>query len=212
MLTGIIVGYDPGGNGNHGLAALHIKDGKATSLETQTMETAEEVILFLKPLSSILAFGVDTLTCWSTGASGWRPADRWLRNQYQDVRNSVINPNALRGAMCLNGVAVLIEMAKVYSSSVIITETHPKVLYRCLFQEVYDYTNNNAAMNISLAKAIGLNIAETANEHEWDAAASALAAFKGISNCWKHDLHNINIAAGERLVWPSSNTKFYWPE
>jgi hypothetical protein len=107
-------------------------------------------------------------------------------------------------------MAVLIEMAK-SSPSVIITETHPKVLNRCLFHNVYDYANNNAAMNNSLAKEIGLEVVVTNNEHEWDAAASALAAFKGISKCWTHDLHCQTTLDNERLVWPCGKTKFYWP-
>jgi predicted nuclease with RNAse H fold len=211
-LSGVIVGYDPGGNGTHGLAILHIKDGKGMSLKPETMRTTEAVIHSLKGFEPILAIGVDTLTCWSTGESGWRPADRWLREHYPNIANSIISPNALRGAMCLNGMAVLMEV-RGGSDGVTITETHPKALSWPLLEEMYDYENNRDVMDKKLSRAMGLpEHIVTANEHEWDAAASALAAFKGISGRWSNDLHNLLTRSDEHLVWPCGKTKYYWPE
>ena len=54
--------------------------------------------------------GVNTLTAWSTGRAGWRPADRWLRYRYPEVRNSVASPNSLFGSMALNGMSVLMSL------------------------------------------------------------------------------------------------------
>jgi hypothetical protein len=68
-----------------------------------------QVIEYIEALGSIDALGVDTMTCWSTGRGGWRPADRWLRERYTDVRNSVMTPNGLAGSMGLNGKCALIE-------------------------------------------------------------------------------------------------------
>jgi len=45
-----------------------------------------------------VAAGIDTLTVLSMGNSGWRAADRWLREQYPHVQNSVVNPNYLHYA------------------------------------------------------------------------------------------------------------------
>ena len=99
MASEIIIGYDPGGNDAHGLAELHVHDGRAIRISTRTLGTAEDVVSALDSLSSLAALGVDTLSCWSTGPSGWRPADRWLRERYPDVQNSVVSPNSLFGSM-----------------------------------------------------------------------------------------------------------------
>ena len=105
MLTGVIVGYDPGGDKSHGIAELRVQNGQPQALTTRTFQTAEDVIGHLENLSSIVAIGVDTLTCWGTGPGAWHPADRWLRARYVAVRNSVITPNGLFGSMALNGMA-----------------------------------------------------------------------------------------------------------
>jgi hypothetical protein len=88
----IIIGYDPGGNNAHGLAELEVKNGKVIRLSTRTFCTTHDVVLFLENLAFVSALGVDTLTWWSTGPGGWMPADRWLRQQYPAVRNSVVTP------------------------------------------------------------------------------------------------------------------------
>jgi len=36
-----------------------------------------------------------------TGPGGWRPADRWLRETYPVIRNSVMPLNGLAGSMSL---------------------------------------------------------------------------------------------------------------
>jgi len=90
MQSAIFIGYDPGGNNCHGLAELHVENGKATRLVTTTLGTVENVVSYLESLRSLTALGVDTLTCWSTGPSGWRPADRWLRQRYPQAKNSVV--------------------------------------------------------------------------------------------------------------------------
>lgn len=45
--TGHLVGYDPEGNGNHGIALLRVVKGVPQHLDTHTLESAEAVILFL---------------------------------------------------------------------------------------------------------------------------------------------------------------------
>jgi hypothetical protein len=138
MLSGLIIGYDPGGNGAHGVAELLVEEGRATSVSMRTMATTEDVIVFLEKTPSIAALGVDTLTCWSTGKSAWRPADRWLRQRYPAVRNSIVTPNSLFGAMGLNGMATLLAV-RLRRPDILITESHPKVLYHHLSGQKYDY-------------------------------------------------------------------------
>ena len=210
MLSGVVVGYDPGGNGVHGVAELQIQGGRAAALSTKTLDTAEHVIAAIERLPSIAALGVDTLTCWGTGTSAWRPADRWLRHRYRAVQNSVMTPNGLFGSMGLNGMSVLIAARRRFSN-VPITETHPKVLYWQLSGKKCEYETSKTAMDAFLAGLLGISVVP-GTEHEWDAAISAFAALEGIAGRWSHDLHQLPIIKGERLITPCGSTHYFWPE
>jgi len=210
MLSGLVVGYDPGGNGAHGVAELQFENGEVSALSTTTLETAEDVISIFERLPSLAALGADTLTCWGTGIGAWRPADRWLRQRYKAVLHNIISPNALFGSMCLNGMTVLIA-ARHRFADVLITETHPKVLYWQLSGKKHQYKTSKAAMDGMLAGALGISVA-SATEHEWDAAVSAFAAFEGIVGRWSHDLHALPTNKGERLITPCGTTHYFWPE
>jgi hypothetical protein len=210
MLSGLIVGYDPGGNGAHGIAELQFKDGEVSALSTRTLDTAEDVISIFEGLPSLAALGVDTLTCWGTGNGAWRPADRWLRQHCKAVRHSIMSPNALFGSMCLNGMGVLLA-ARHRFPKVLITETHPKVLYWQMSKKKYEYKTSKAAMDRMLAGVLGVSV-PSATEHEWDAAVSAFAAFNGVVGRWSHDLHDLPTGKGERLITPCGSTHYFWPE
>ena len=210
MTTSLIVGYDPGGDRAHGLAVLSLTDGRAQAVDTRTCETTEEVIEYVGSLDMVAALGVDTLTCWSTGTGGWRPADRWLRDRYREVRNSVMTPNGLAGSMGLNGMSVLISM-RARLPNVMIVETHPKVLYWALAKRKYNYESTRREMQRMLCEAHAATVAP-ANDHEWDAALSALAAARGFLGQWTADLHALPTRAGERLITPCGSTNYYWPE
>jgi hypothetical protein len=67
MTSGIIVGYDPGGNDSHGVAELHFTDGKVTGLSTKTLRTVEGVIESVEGLSSLAALGVESLVLVPSG-------------------------------------------------------------------------------------------------------------------------------------------------
>lgn len=69
MQSGLVVGYDPGGNHAHGVAELQVHNGKATGLSTRTVKTTEDVVSLIERLQPLAALGVDTLTCWGTGVS-----------------------------------------------------------------------------------------------------------------------------------------------
>jgi len=127
-LSGVIVGYDPGGAEGHGVATLVVEAGKAARLSTTTVGTTEQVIKLVERTPGLIALGIDTLTCWSTGPGGWRPADRWLRERYRSIANSVVAPNGLRGSMAVSGMALLIAIEP-GQSTLFVTETHPKVLF-----------------------------------------------------------------------------------
>jgi len=210
MKSVIFLGYDPGGNNCHGLAELHVENGKATRLVTTTLDTVEKVVSHLENLPSLTALGVDTLTCWSTGPSGWRPADRWLRQRYPQVRNSVVSPNGLYGSMGLNGMAVLV-VARRRFPGLLITETHPKVLYWEIAQKRYDFETDRQIMDETLAEQLGIAVAPQ-TEHEWDAAVSALAALRSAEGRWSNDLHKIETESNERLIEPCGPTHYSWPK
>lgn len=207
----IYFGYDPGGNDKHGVAVLRVHSGRPISVTTALVSTAEMAIQWFSARSGPqVAIGVDTLTCWSTGPAGWRPADRWLKRRYPQVENSVVAPNSLYGSMSLNGMMVLLALRGM-TPEVMITETHPKVMHWYLLRKAYDFEARQAVMVEALASQLDLDLA-LASDHEWDAALSALAAFRGFSGQWHRDLHAIAPAEDERLVLPCGVTNYFWPE
>lgn len=211
----VYFGYDPGGNDRHGVAALDVQGGKPVSVTTALVGTVEMAIQWFSARSgSPVAIGVDTLTCWSTGPAGWRPANRWLREQYPQIRQSVAAPNSLYGSMSLNGMMVLLALRGM-APHVMITETHPKVIYWYLRHEPYDFVASRTAMVEALAEELDLDLdldLALASDHQWDAALSALTAFRGFSGQWHRNLHAIAPAEDERLVVPCGVTNYFWPE
>lgn len=201
--SGIVLGYDPGGNGNHGLAVLDMREGEIASIETATLQTVSQIVERAEKIGDIVALGIDAMTCLAIGDSGWRPADRWLRNKYPAVVNSVISPNSIYGSMALNGIALMV-LLKQKSPNLVITEAHPKVLFYHLFQREVDYAN---ILGSGLLKQFpsGYN---PKGEHEIDASLSALAAVMGITGQWTHNLHS---EGQDQLVRPCGETFFYWP-
>ena len=136
------LGYDPGGNGKHGVAAIRIQGDAVAEIESDTVDTASEVLKWflcqnrIARLGPAVGIGVDTLTYWSGGNSGWRNADIHLRDTYRDVAGSVASANSLYGSMGLNGMFVLRRLRD-RSPCLYVTETHPKVLHWALFCEPY---------------------------------------------------------------------------
>jgi len=210
MGTGVVIGYDPGGDRAHGLALLTLENGCILRLDTRTCETTEAVIRYVENQAPLLALGVDTLTCWSSGGGGWRPADRWLRQKYPSIQKSVMTPNGLAGSMGLNGMSLLLSV-RAKNPSITVIETHPKVLYWALKKKKYNYAGDNEDMDRVLSDATGIAV-KTSNEHEWDAAISAFAAVNGLLGCWTNDLHALPTGSTERLVTPCGATNYFWPE
>ncbi len=210
-LTGTVVGYDPGGNGKHGLAQATVRDGSLINVTTETLRTVEEVVASILRIDTPLGLGIDTLTCWGTGRSGLRPADRWLQQRYRAVQGSVVSPNSLYGAMSVNGMGLLIAVRRAFPD-IYITETHPKVLWYALRKQRYAYTDADASvMNECLGSLLAVGVAPR-NEHEWDSAISILAVVRGLHGLWQRDLHALPICSDERLVEPCGRTAYVWPE
>ncbi|HEV8003213.1 MAG TPA: hypothetical protein VGP63_25220 [Planctomycetaceae bacterium] len=208
-VTRKIVGYDPGGNGRHGVAALIVEDGRPVEVSFATVKSAHAALCWLTAGGLPFAAGIDTLTVLCMGESGWRPADRWLRQRYPRVRNSVVNPNYLQGSMALNGLAVMGSLRRT-DSNIVISESHPKVLYFHLESAQYAYSENQRTMNATLSRWVGLSI-ETTTEHEWDAVISCYAVFEGLTGRWASDLHQLPSHDSQLLVDLAGPSHFYWP-
>lgn len=207
---GHVAGYDPGGNADHGVAILTILDERVTGVEHRCMNTAEDVISWLSQFTDLCTLGVDTLAAWSTGQSGFRPADRWLRAHYPSVRASVVSPNGMYGSMALNGMSVLLAL-RAAMPNLPITETHPKVLYHALTEQKYNFQLNRDRMIAALSTWLGRPVAPD-TEHEWDALLSAWAGFQHLSSRSWRDLHALPVSVGERVVFPCGPVVYVWPE
>jgi len=209
-MSGLYLGYDPGGGGAHGVAA--IDDSQALC---DTMPTAQQAIDWFHERCSEQepsAFGVDTLTLWSTGPAGWRPADRALRIAYPAVAASITAPNSLYGAMPINGIAVALALCNTFKR-LRITETHPKVLYFALTQSVYDFAQSRDRMVQDLVKWVALGECNVGSEHAWDALVSAFAARQWNTGNWPNDLHQLVQNDGEMLIPAHGQEAHYaWPE
>src|SRR5690554_638106 len=93
--SGSIAGYDLGGNSAHGLAIVKFAEGKCEELSIQTHRNTESALCTIESYGEISAIGIDTLAAWSTGDSGWRQADLWLRRTYKRIQSSIVLPNGL---------------------------------------------------------------------------------------------------------------------
>ncbi len=209
-MTGTIVGYDPGGNGAHGVARLRVADARPVAMETGTLASVEDVLRWVEDEPALLAVGVDTFTRWASAPGGWRPADTWLRARYPDARASVASPNTLFGSMSVNGMAVLTAL-RATRPDLPVTEAHPKVLHRALVGARYAYPAEARAMDDALSAWLGVRV-RTTTDHAWDAAASAFAAFAYVTGVWTTDLHALPPVVGTRYLDPAGPTVFAWPD
>jgi hypothetical protein len=161
-MSGLYLGYDPGGGGAHGVAVIDDRQAMC-----DTLLTAEDAIAWFGERCrdrAPSALGVDTLTLWSTGPAGWRPADRALRAAYPDVATSVVAPNSLYGAMPINGVVLALELRRMFPT-LRITETHPKVLYFALTRSVHDFAEHRDHMVQGLVGWVAGGPCEVGSEH-----------------------------------------------
>src|SRR5438105_3382447 len=117
-----VLGYDPGGNGRHGLVILEVANhrglwlGSRVTLLEECRDGNDVIGRAGKCIGkgTLLASGVDTLTAWSGNPAGWRCADKWLRNQknWAAVHRSIKSPNSLRGSMIVGGNLLLLWLAQ----------------------------------------------------------------------------------------------------
>lgn len=205
-----ILGYDPGGNGAHGVAALSVDDlYTPTEMVAETKRTVDAAIGWFSQFVDVAGIGIDTLTKWATGESGWRPADLWLRNHYPTVVLSVAAPNSLRGSMVIGGVVVKSWFHRLHPKG-LISETHPKVLYFALKNQEYDWEQSSREMSGFLSEQFGIPF-DARDEHQFDSAMSCYAVFQYLRGYWKKNLHADPAGKCESCVEPFGESIYAWP-
>ncbi|MGC2423325.1 MAG: DUF429 domain-containing protein [Nitrospirota bacterium] len=193
------IGADPGGDSHFGLAILK-SDG---SVRTWCVNCADEAVTVV--VENVNAtpngFGVDAPLWWSSGVSGGRSADQWIRDKYgQPTSSKVLAINSLQGAALAQGMMFVKRIRECFPDANV-TETHPKALL--------------SALNLNgLGFYQRYRVETQANiEHERDAIISAVAAREGFAGRWTNDLI-INRRPSEQdpsQFWLAP-VHYFWPE
>ena len=101
----LFLGYDPGGEGKHGVVSVRIaRDGTYSDLDAKCLRDATQVKAWLREHPTAVALGIDTLLAWS--CSGARPCDDLLRERYSDSK-SITFIDAKGCVHCENGLGEL---------------------------------------------------------------------------------------------------------
>jgi len=155
----IWVGADPGGKGNFGIAIL-TNDGQS---HISCVNSADEATAFVQGHIDGMPYGVgiDAPLWWSSGRSGDRYADQWLRKRYGLLGGQVQAANSFRGSALTQAAMFIQRMREIYPD-VPVTESHPKVLLKALTQDDWEL----------FADRFGLKV-DNAKDHERDALIAA---------------------------------------
>lgn len=168
MAEAVWIGADPGGKNAFGLAFLH----PSGSLRTACVSCADEAVALIdhRPLGA----GVDAPLWWSSGRSGDRLADQWIRRTYGIQAGTVQAGNSLRGAALVQGVMFVSRLREKFPDTPV-TEAHPKA--------------TAIALGGWTAPAVsGLGAVGHLGEHERDAVFAAIAAREGFEGRWPRNL------------------------
>jgi predicted nuclease with RNAse H fold len=171
----IWIGADPGGLRNFGVAILR-GDG---SVHTFCVDCADHAIAGIceRVETAPAGVGVDAPLWWSSGNSGGRIADEWLRKKYCLKGGNVQAANSLRGAALIQG-AMFVHRIRAKFPGVPVTETHPKAV---LMARKMDADAFCQRFSVTRQSADG-------PDHERDAIVSAVAAREGFEGHWPNDL------------------------
>ena len=155
-----------------------------------------------------IAAGIDTLLHWATSKSGTRPCDFQLRPTYRRMKNSILPPNSLYGAMAIGGMALAIRLSRKWPE-LVLNETHPKVFFHARWDQRYDSKDKKtveAAIQWFVRQG-HYTEAKIEGEHELGAALSASATRDGLAEDWE----NI-IGEGGNLLFPAGPVRYLWFE
>ena len=186
---GVWIGADPGGRNKFGVAALSPNG----HVESTRFSSAREAVAWVAELNvDLLGVGVDAPLWWSSGESGARHADRWLRGRYPKARNSVMLINSIFGGVLIQGFLFAAELRQRFPN-VSVTEAHPKLVLHAkewLF----------AVLASEFGLRVDSEIFDEANDDRRDAVIAALAAREGFSSNWTHDLADLRPLCGEQAA------------
>jgi predicted nuclease with RNAse H fold len=195
------IGADPGGKGHFGLAILESNGSTSTYCVDCTDEAIQIVVKRVNSTPS--GIGVDAPLWWSSGRSGDRQADQWLRTKYSLAGGQVQAANSLRGAALVQG-AMFVQRMRERFPGVGVTETHPKAVSKALEME----SGNALIAHYSVRAEI-----RDHQEHERDAIISAIAAREGFEGRWLNDLGRIRYPSEQdpSTFWLAP-IHYFWPE
>ena len=209
----IALGFDPGGAGSFGCALLH---SKSMRLETISLTSVDEVCEWVVEVlagNTPDTVGVDAILHWQTTKSGWRGADEYLRKNYKNVLSSVQPSNSCAGSMAVQGLTLTMRLKERWPD-IMVTETHPKVLWNHITNSHYPKWKGNREIEFhKLLSSLGIQGSNLDNDHEFDAAISAWAALNAKTKKWSRDLVKL-IAKNQKYqnLFPAGNVHYYWPE
>jgi Protein of unknown function (DUF429) len=199
----IFLGFDPGGGRKFGVALV-----QGSNVRVATQSGIAAALSWARSeckAATPVAAGIDSLLHWSTGATGWRDADEWLRTKYPDVRSSVVSPNALYGAMTIGGMGLAIELRRTWPA-IRLNETHPKVLFRALRGKRYVLRQLSDAVQW-FASHSKVDLADRIDDdHQFDALLSAWATREGYTQGWQ-DLAEPRADH----IFPAGKVNYLWP-
>lgn len=181
----LFLGYDPGGKGKNGVAAIKVVSDAPKVVDKATVRDAAEALSWFEAYAkAAIVVGIDTLLAWSP--KGGRACDNALRSRYGG--NSIVAQNSLYSSMTLNGAIVAKRLGlPAY-------ESHPKLLLRVLGEQAIHAVYDDA-------------VAKSGADHEGDAIVAAWCAAMGHSRKWTIDLYTdieddiMLVVPGARYPW-----------
>lgn len=210
----LYAGYDPGGNGTHGVAVINIKKQAEIGnvVDCNVVQDMKSAWAWFSKFEGISAFGIDTLLAWSE--DGQRSCDDFLRKRYGGVNgnrgvvspSTVIPQNSLYSAMTING-AMLAKRAS--EAGYNCYESHPKLLINILDLRKPE---NKSIFDTYTAKIEGSSLGSKKQQKMADDTADAIVAAwcaaQGHLKNWKRDLFT-EFSSGLNPV--VANVYYPWP-
>ncbi len=202
-------GADPGGANAFGVALLRA-DG---TFESEVVSCADDAIKWLcRKAVTVLAAGIDAPLWWSSGNSGDRAADQYLRQQFKISGGTVQAANSLRGAVLIQGALLAMALRREWPE-LRITEAHPKALLKALWpnQSKSDRRWEKIAKRFRLE---GPEPDDDERNDKRDALLAAVAAREGSTGAWPQDLALCERLKGEQdpADVPWRPVHYWWPE
>jgi hypothetical protein len=207
------LGADPGGANAFGVALLY-PDGK---FESAVVSCADDAMKWLcRKAVTILAAGIDAPLWWSSGPSGDRAADQYLRTTFKISGGTVQAANSLRGAVLVQGAMLALALRQ-RSPELPITEAHPKALLKA--KALWPKSSKSGPLWEEIRSGFKLKgpILDDEGQHKRDALLAAVAAREGSTGQWTRDLalcRDCERSSGEQdpAAVPWGPVHYWWPE